>query len=363
MAQAQKPKSSKRMLLIGGGLAIVLLVVGLMTGEIGAKLIASFSGGERSGLLETPEVSLPPEPLVPYSAFTDFEEWKHDGHTQTGRTTPLAPMQFVVSNTILSSWLTTIVLIAIFVLGMRRAKLVPRGLQNVVEAIVEVLLNFCESVVGKEKGRVVLPIIATIFLFVAFNAWMGLLPIYPSLGPMEDGKLIGHLLRPAGTDLNMPLAVALVAFVFIEMQGLRALGLSYIGKFVRVSSLKQGVSALFRGKLMDALQGFIDFGFVGPLEAFSEFIRIISFTFRLFGNMTAGEILVLMVTFLVSFVATVIVYGLEMFVGFVQALVFSGLTLVFAALALAPHEHEHEEHAEAHAPGSHPKAEGERAHA
>jgi len=84
---------------------------------------------------------------------------------------------------------------------------------------------------------------------------------------------------------------------------------------------------------------------VGPLEAFSEFVRILSFTFRLFGNMTAGEILVVISAFLVSFVATVAVYGLELLVGFVQALIFAGLTLVFSTLAIAPHGHEEGEKA------------------
>ena len=91
---------------------------------------------------------------------------------------------------------------------------------------------------------------------------------------------------------------------------------------------------------MDAFQYYLDFFFIGPLEAFSELTRILSFTFRLFGNMTAGEILVLVSAFLVSFVATVLVYGLELLVGFIQALIFAGLTLVFASMAITPHSEE-----------------------
>ena len=113
----------------------------------------------------------------------------------------------------------------------------------------------------------------------------------------------------------MPLALAIVSFVFVEYLGIKMLGIGYFGKFVRVRSLASGVGALFQFKLLDAFQGLLDFFFVGPLEAFSEFVRLISFTFRLFGNMTAGEILVLMSAFLVPFVATVGVYGLELLVG------------------------------------------------
>jgi len=160
-----------------------------------------------------------------------------------------------------------------------------------------------------------------------------------------DGKVEIHLLRPAGTDINMPLALALISFVFVEFLGVKTLGIGYFSKFIRVGSLARGMSSLFRFKLLDAFQGFLDFFFVGPLEAFSEFVRLISFTFRLFGNMTAGEILLLISAFLVPFIATVGVYGLELLVGFIQGLIFAGLTLVFAAIAMTPHEHEsHEEH-------------------
>lgn len=198
--------------------------------------------------------------------------------------------------------------------------------------------------VGREHSRLIFPVIATIFLFVIFNAWIGLLPFYPSLGFKHDGIVQIHLLRPAGTDINMPLALALVSFFFVEWLGLKMLGLGYISKFIRVASLKQGIGSLFRLQFLDAFQGLLDFFFVGPLEAFSELVRLVSFTFRLFGNMTAGEILVLVSAFLVPFVATVGVYGLELLVGFIQALIFSGLTLVFAAIAITPHHAEEAHH-------------------
>ena len=340
-----KGGKTKRLVLLGGLAVVALLLAGLITGEIGAKLLR---GKDAEGILRQPEVVLPPEPIFPESARAQFKCFEHarEGPAECAEPEkPFKPMGFFISNTILSSWLTSVVLILIFAVGMARPKLAPRGLQNFCEMVVEALLSFCESVVGKEWGRRLLPVIATIFLFVAFNAWMGLLPIYPSLGFMKDGKLTGHLLRPAGTDLNMPMALGLIAFVFIEMQGLRALGFSYIGKFVRVGSLKSGVKSIFRGKPLEGFQGLMDFGFVGPLEAFSEFVRVLSFTFRLFGNMTAGEILVIISAFLVSFVATVVVYGLEILVGFVQALIFAGLTLVFSALAIAPHHAEEGEKA------------------
>ena len=146
---------------------------------------------------------------------------------------------------------------------------------------------------------------------------------------------------PAGTDMNMPLALALISFVFVEYLGFRMLGIGYLTKFIRVGSLKRGIGELFQFKILDAFQSLLDFFFVGPLEAFSEFVRLISFTFRLFGNMTAGEILVLVSAFLVPFLATVGVYGLELLVGFIQALIFAGLTLVFASIAITAHGESH----------------------
>ncbi|MCS5666735.1 MAG: F0F1 ATP synthase subunit A [Dehalococcoidia bacterium] len=257
---------------------------------------------------------------------------------------PYQGSNFIITNAILSSWIASIVLVGLFVLGARKAALVPNRFQNFIEIAIEGLLNFVAGTVGREHSRLIFPVIATIFLFVIINAWIALLPIYPSLGFKHDGIVQIHLLRPAGTDINMPLALALVSFFFVEWLGLKMLGLGYITKFVRVASLKQGMAALFRFQFLDAFQGLLDFFFVGPLEAFSEFVRLISFTFRLFGNMTAGEILVLVSAFLVPFVATVGVYGLELLVGFIQALIFSGLTLVFAAIAITSHHAEEAHH-------------------
>jgi len=309
----------KRLIVLSIIVVVALLLSGLITGEIGAKL---FRGKEAKGILPQPALHLPPQPLVPESARDHFLEFE-EGHTES----PFGPMDIFVSNTMLSAWLTTLVLIALFAIGARRPKLVPRGLQNFCESVIEALLNFCQGVAGKEWGRRLFPVVATIFLFVLFNAWIALLPIYPSL-LLSDAYGETHLLRSAATDMNMPMALALVSFVFVEFYGLKALGFSYLGKFIRVKDILRGRPT-----------GLID-AFVGVLEGFTEFIRILSFTFRLFGNMTAGEVLVLVATFLVSFVATVAVYGLELLVGFVQALIFAGLTLVFATLAVTPHEHE-----------------------
>ncbi|MDY6892719.1 MAG: F0F1 ATP synthase subunit A [Chloroflexota bacterium] len=164
---------------------------------------------------------------------------------------------------------------------------------------------------------------------------------------MEHGAHAVHevaLLRPANTDINVPLTLALVSFIAVEYWGITSLRLHYAGKFFRFGQLFQGLGHLVRGRIKAAL-GAILFGiidiFVGLLELLSEFVRIISFTFRLFGNMTAGEVLLMMMAFLIAWVVPVLFYGLETLLGFIQALIFSSLTLVFATMAVTPHESEH----------------------
>ena len=254
-----------------------------------------------------------------------------------------------ITNTLITSWLSIIVLIVLFYFGTRKMKLVPKGLQNFVETIIEILLNFVEGVAGKENGRRFFPIVATIFLYVLFNAWLALLPVFNFIGINQlqaDGTTIYvPLLRAANTDINVPLMLALVSFFSIEYWGVTSLGLRYyLGKFFKFGQLLQGLGLLIKGKVKSAV-GSILFGaidaFVGALELLSEFVRIISFTFRLFGNMMGGEVLLLTIPFLIPWVFSSIFYGLETFLGLIQAVIFGVLTLVFATIAISKPEAEH----------------------
>lgn len=254
-----------------------------------------------------------------------------------------------ITNTLITSWLSIIVLIGIFYFGTRNMKLVPKGLQNTAEWIIETLLDFVEGVAGKENGRRFFPIVATIFLYVLFNAWLSLLPVFNFIGMYQhqaDGTTTYvALLRAANTDINVPLMLALVSFFSVEYWGMTSLGLRfYLGKFFKFGQLLQGLGQLVRGKVKSAV-GTILFGaidaFVGALELLSEFVRIISFTFRLFGNMVGGEVLLLTIPFLIPWVFTSIFYGLETFLGLIQAVIFGVLTLVFATIAISKPEAEH----------------------
>ena len=253
-----------------------------------------------------------------------------------------------VTNTILTSWITVVVLILIALLVTRRSKLIPGRLQGAVEAIIEWMYNFCKDVAGPENGRRFFPFVTTIFLFVLLNALMNLIPGFGSI-TFTNAEGTFPLLRGANTDINTALAIAILAFVFIEFWGFKNNKFGYLKKFFNFSRGLKGWGQLFTGKLGKGLgnifMGAID-TFVGFLEFFSEIIRIVSFTFRLFGNMTGGEILILILFFLLGFAGFGFIqigYLFEVLVGVVQALIFSGLTLVFATMAAEKHEGEHTE--------------------
>lgn len=250
-----------------------------------------------------------------------------------------------ITNTMIAAWLTIIVLGILSYLATRKMKLVPRGLQNIMEVVLEALIGFVESIAGKDNGRKFFPVVATIFIFVIVNAWLALFPGFMSIGIWEghgEEQVLVPFLRGANTDVNFPLALALVSFIFVEYWGFKAHGFtSYMGKFVNFRKYFGGWGKVLRGQVGGGMgmlfTGIIDI-FVGFVELLSELIRIVSFTFRLFGNMTAGEILVFSMMFLIPWVAAVPFYGLELFIGFVQALIFCGLTVVFLVMAVAPHE-------------------------
>ena len=336
--------STARNLLVLAGLGLLaLLLAGAVMGVIGQKI-----SGQGDGYVSKPEIHLPPQPVFPASvrdrhlgltpAEDHVEEPQKDADHKEGtaakeaqegeaHSTPLPITQFAVTNTLLSAWFATVMLVLFFVLGSRKKSLVPGRFQSLVESLLEAALSFCSSVLGPEMGRKAFPVVATIFFFVLFNAWLALLPFYQFLGFTKDGEIKAHLLRSAGTDLNFPLALALISFIFVEYWGIRSHGLGYFNKFFAIG----GLLRLRPAGLIDA--------FVGFLELISEFVRIVSFTFRLFGNMTAGEILVVMITFLVPFVAVEFVFGLELLVGLIQAVIFASLTLVFLSVAVSHQEH------------------------
>ncbi len=297
---------------------LILFIIGLIFGPLGS----SFLGKEPPSIFKVPRphVSLPAESLFHFGKLT-------------------------ITNTLLASWFTMLVLILLSLFLTRGMRLIPSRRQAMAEAIVEGLLNFVESVAGKKHARMIFPGVATIFIYVISNAYLALLPFFGTIGFYHDHEFVA-LFRAANTDVNVPLSIALMSFFFVESWGMRALGVfHYLGEFINVRQFLQGWKELFTGKIktgpMNIVFGVINL-FVGVLEIFSHLTRMLSFTFRLFGNMTAGEILILVSCFLIPLVFTIPFYSLELLIGLIQALIFSGLTLVFGTVATSPLHEESE---------------------
>lgn len=262
--------------------------------------------------------------------------------------------------------------------------MVPSGWWNAFEAILEYFYNLVRSVVGPGWVRSVFPLVMTIFLFVLTLNWLHFLPGVDSVGllhcaqpgykgfPAEEignsgifrlgfgeggalGSDIGYdaercdaahhgeleggedilyvlapFIRTGTTDMNVPLAIALIAVTAVQIFGVRALGLNYFQKFVNLQALEHGGL------------GIVQFG-VGFLEIISEISRILSFTLRLFGNIFAGTVLLFVMMFLIPVGVPLVFFLLEVLIGLIQALVFAMLTLVLISVAMVGHG-DHEEH-------------------
>ena len=336
----------------------ILAVVGIvfLVSIAGGALGNEFGGG----FLGSPiaHIQLPAEPITEDALFLDFK----------------------ITNTMIATWLTIIVLVVISFLATRGLRETPGRMQGLAEAVIEFFLSLAESVAGPAKARRFLPLVLTIFLFIVAANWLGILPGFGTIGRIEtaeevihhaedaldageeldladiklqvfegdgavsfasfgslddkitaeeyeergveDGKRAGLLvpfLRSANTEINTTLAIALVTMFMVHFWAFRSLGV--VGHLAKFINLKGGPIGLF----------------VGVLEGISEVARVISFTFRLFGNIFAGEVLLIAMTFLVPMIGIIPFLGLELFVGLIQAFIFAMLTLVFASMATVAH--------------------------
>ncbi len=225
-----------------------------------------------------------------------------------------------VTNTLLMSWIAMAVLIIAGLAATQKLDRVPGRFQNIVETIIEGALNFFSSVTGSRKeAEKIFPLIFTFFIFILFANWLGIMPGGGTIGTTSSGSFVPFF-RSTYSDLNMTLALTFISVVATQVLAIRALGVKvHVGKFI---SFRSPVSF-----------------FVGILELIAELAKILSFSFRLFGNVFAGEVLLAVILGLVPFIAPIPFLGMELFVGFIQALVFSMLTLVFIKVATTQVEH------------------------
>lgn len=222
-------------------------------------------------------------------------------------------------------WFTMAVLVAVAIYWRHSLKLIPGKGQIVVETIVGGVFDYIsEALESRELAKKFFPLIMTIFIFILSLNWLGLVPGVNSIGMYGEShgeQTFIPFLYPANTDLNITIGFAIVAFLTIELAGIFFLGLfKYGGKFFNFSSPLNFL--------------------IGIIELFSELARLISFSFRLFGNIFAGKTLIVIAMFFVPFILPIPLLAFEMFVGFIQAFIFAVLTLFFIKLAIAePHTH------------------------
>jgi len=237
-----------------------------------------------------------------------------------------------ITNTILTTWIVTTILIAFAYFATKKVSLVPNGIQNIAEVMVDSIQNLVASVAG-DKTKIFLPIIASFFFFILFGNYFGLLPGVGSIGFYEQPAtsppageagnqqpVFVPFLRSINSDLNTTVALAIVSLIATHYLSIKYLGLSaYLGKFFSLNPI---------------------FLFVGLLEIVGEATKILSLSFRLFGNIFAGEVLLATAsTKLFAFIVPIPFYFLEFLVGFVQALIFAMLTLVFMVILTGKQGH------------------------
>ena len=259
---------------------------------------------------------------------------------------------FKVTNSMVAFGLVALGLIAFAQVATRNVKLVPSGLQNFAEWVVESLYDFLGGVMGDKLVKQTFWFFGSAFLFILSANWFGLLPGVGSIGwgvPDETGHLhhLSHpVLRGANADLNMTLALALCFFMLWIFWSVKANGIG--GFFAHIFLFRGEASGIMKILLLAI------FFLVGFLEVISIMIRPVSLTFRLFGNIYAGENLLEIMLHMggkyFGWLTALPFYGLELMVGFIQALVFTLLTAVFTAL-MCHHDEEH--HHEGHEEGGH----------
>ncbi len=222
-----------------------------------------------------------------------------------------------ITNTLLTSWIVMAILIVIALVVGSRIKMIPSRFQTVLEWVFGYVYDYVAETLGsRDMARKFFPFLTTIFLFIFTANFLEFTPGIGSLGFFGEHEFL-PLLRSVNTDLNVTLALAIISFIVIEVTGVATLGaIKYAGKFINFHSP-------------------IDFA-VGIVELIGELARLVSLSFRLFGNILAGEVLILVATHFVPYFGPVPLMMFELFIGFLQAAIFALLTLFFIKLAVTP---------------------------
>lgn len=243
---------------------------------------------------------------------------------------------FPVTNSLLTSWVAVILIIILSILVRNKLSKIPGKLQSLVETIFEGAFGMMDMVTNdRNKSKKVFPIVFAIFIFVLINNWLGLLP---GVGSITYNHY--PLLRGGTADLNTTLALGLMAVISANVFGVMVVGgWNYFNKFVNIKALLE-IPKKIKHEPTIALVNPINF-FVGMIEIISEIAKVASLSFRLFGNIFAGEVLLASISAIFAFGLPLPFMFLEIIVGIIQALIFAILTLVYFTIASTAHSEEH----------------------
>jgi F-type H+-transporting ATPase subunit a len=233
---------------------------------------------------------------------------------------------FSITNTIIDTLIIDALIVGVCIFASKKFKYVPGALQNILELVIKTFYDLIESV-APNRTKSIFPFVMTFFLFILLANWSGLIPGVGTIGIFEhhEGKkVLVPLIRAATSDINVPLALALISAVVTHFFSIKLTGIKdYLSRFFSLNPINL---------------------FVGVLELISEITKIISLSFRLFGNIFAGEVVLTTVSSMFAFLFPLPFMLLEVIVGAVQAMVFAMLTMAFMAIMTTPHhapEHAH----------------------
>lgn len=269
-------------------------------------------------------------------------------HETTLFAEPIASIkEFPITNSLVTSWGAVLIIVIMSVLLRKNLKEIPGKLQNIFEIIVEGALTLADQVTNdRNLTKKVFPLSISLFFFVLINNWLGILPGSGSVGQVVEHhgeNLLVPFLRGGTADINTTIALAVIAVVGANIFGIITIGgWKMFNKYVNLKALGQ-IFTKVRHEPTILIVAPITF-FVGILEIIGEFAKIASLSFRLFGNVFAGEVLLASMAALVAYAVPVPFLFLEILVGVIQALIFSMLTLVYFTIASQDHDEHEEEH-------------------
>ena len=250
-----------------------------------------------------------------------------------------------VTNALLTSWVVVGIIIVLAIFLRLKLTTIPGKLQNIFEMIVEGALDLCDQVTGSRTlSMQIFPFAISVFFFILINNWLGIIPLggFGITEKGEHGMLFIPFLRSGTADINTTIALAVMAVIGANIFGVFSIGIwKTFNKYVNLKVLG-GIFTKIRHDPTIIIVAPITF-FVGLIEIVGEFAKIASLSFRLFGNVFAGEVLLVSMAALVAYIIPIPFLFLELLVGVIQALIFSILLVVYFTIASTDHdEHEHE---------------------